>query len=676
MLGNMPQGTVFQVRVSPSGGETEIERVEGVAAPALRTPGTFERRLLWAELAALIGLESAGWSVMGLSCCGQRELEVGGVGRCTGTYAVIDMINKAKIFSLYGTLLFIYLAQCYRVSMAWNSTLWPANKAHVSHWTLGASRGIFSETADTVMRAQRLNVVVTVVVLLVCLPPLTVNTVKDILLQTAKGNIQWEAGIGHTCGPGVTLCSIGWFSMGTVTWTSAWMMVTLTSMLRSVATVGARVIIMSWCVNVALVVVLTFLMFWISGVMPCKEWEEGAKEQAAKSGSASRRLFTPSGKHRKVPDQTAGLLGHSPVVDTGGWRQWVSKEALMFKVQELRIEPGVRYMRQTLLLLDIFTWATNVMFWQTSFYAMLAVWSCRVGVLAALLLGSGEQAADFNLLQRHRAEKVRLAEGAWVNMTSWQMRTLAETIRSSTALYVWLDHLSVPQQTHPELMNTLLSRMMAVYTAAGVTLSLRSCEREGSRYHQRGWTAQEYCTAPRMIVITQEDPADAEAALSAYFDEEEGTLRSVRQWWQTHARRCRPFWLHGGVGHISDAQLRAIMRKYEELESKVHTEDPADVLRALYPLMFHVPVENQDELVELVQQVNQRQGRDEPKLRWLKEGAGDGDSPRGSLDTETRVEPQTVLMHGSDALPEEVDPDSGINEQDLLNVPSPQLSID
>lgn len=68
-------------------------------------------------------------------------------------------------------------------------------------------------------------------------------------------------------------------------------------------------------------------------------------------------------------------------MDTGGWRQWVSKEALMFKVQELRIEPGVRYMRQTLLLLDIFTWATNVMFWQTSFYAMLAVWSCRCAVL-------------------------------------------------------------------------------------------------------------------------------------------------------------------------------------------------------------------------------------------------------------------------------------------------------
>jgi hypothetical protein len=36
---------------------------------------------------------------------------------------------------------------------------------------------------------------------------------------------------------------------------------------------------------------------------------------------------------------------------------------------------------------------------------------------------------------RWQHESVELAEGASVNMTVWQMRTLAETIRRSTALY-------------------------------------------------------------------------------------------------------------------------------------------------------------------------------------------------------------------------------------------------
>jgi hypothetical protein len=38
-------------------------------------------------------------------------------------------------------------------------------------------------------------------------------------------------------------------------------------------------------------------------------------------------------------------------------------------------------------------------------------------------------------LAREGAESVEVAEGAWVNMRVWQMQTLAQTIRASTALY-------------------------------------------------------------------------------------------------------------------------------------------------------------------------------------------------------------------------------------------------
>jgi hypothetical protein len=46
---------------------------------------------------------------------------------------------------------------------------------------------------------------------------------------------------------------------------------------------------------------------------------------------------------------------------------------------------------------------------------------------------------------------------------------------------VWLDHHSVPQDDQVELRKKLLSRMMAVYATAGITLVLRSIEAEGSR---------------------------------------------------------------------------------------------------------------------------------------------------------------------------------------------------
>mmetsp|Transcript_33651 Transcript_33651/g.84370 ORF Transcript_33651/g.84370 Transcript_33651/m.84370 type:complete len:709 (+) Transcript_33651:273-2399(+) len=708
---------------------------------------------------------------------------MGGTERCADTFFIVNLINNIKGFSSYGVLLFIFLAHCRSLGITWKETLCPAHKAHVRHWTLGASSGIFRETVYTVMQAQNLNTIVTVVVLLVCRIPMAAATMNDMGLRSYKGKLQWEAGISDICGPGFSLCRGAWFTIGTVTWTNAWMMVTLTSMIVStpsrlwspvsrqaiastrhtrlwrtlwipviglpvgiwflvalwltlmvvtegrVASLRAPTIIMSWSLNVALMVVLVFIMFWMNGVMPCKEWAEAAKAQAAKDASQSDRLFAATaGAQNNAAGENAGLLGHHPAAGARGWRQWASWHGLVFKLRQMRVEPGVRYMRQTLLLLDIFLWATNVTFWLTSIPAMLAVWGCRVGLLAALLLGSGEQPADFSPLQRNgvgfglvvgakeladaleravdgrrlparlplykasalrmketlavsyrwQEEQVELAEGAWVNMTSWQMRTLAETIRSSTALYVWLDHLSVPQQTHPELMNTLLSRMMAVYTAAGVTLSLRSCEREGSRYHQRGWTAQEYCTAPRMIVITQEDPADAEASLSAYFHAEEGTLQSVRRWWQTQARRCRPFWLYGGVAHISDAQLRATMRKYEKLESQVHTEDPADVLRALYPLMFHVPVENQDELVELIKQVNERQGRVEPKLQFLEMGTCDGRSLWKSSVRETHVQSiiGPTVQGTNDEVTEEEDWRRGISARELPHVPSPRATLE
>lgn len=116
------------------------------------------------------------------------------------------------MFSFYGVGLAIYWGHCYKLALAWNSSWRPASsKAHVTHWTLAASRGVFNETAHTVMRAQTLTIMLTVVVLTLCLAPVIGSTTRDVLLRTDRGRGHWEAGIGAVCGPGVTLCSVAWW---------------------------------------------------------------------------------------------------------------------------------------------------------------------------------------------------------------------------------------------------------------------------------------------------------------------------------------------------------------------------------------------------------------------------------------------------------------------------------
>uniref|UniRef100_A0A061SHF3 Heterokaryon incompatibility domain-containing protein n=1 Tax=Tetraselmis sp. GSL018 TaxID=582737 RepID=A0A061SHF3_9CHLO len=82
---------------------------------------------------------------------------------------------------------------------------------------------------------------------------------------------------------------------------------------------------------------------------------------------------------------------------------------------------------------------------------------------------------------RWQPEAVPIAPGHTLNMSAWQMKAVADTIREHRVAYVWVDVLSVPQTGHHVLKMTLLSRMMAVYASAGKTLALRSVEADGSR---------------------------------------------------------------------------------------------------------------------------------------------------------------------------------------------------
>eukprot|EP00951_Prasinocladus_malaysianus_P048278 scaffold656619_cov48-Prasinocladus_malaysianus.AAC.1 len=77
-----------------------------------------------------------------------------------------------------------------------------------------------------------------------------------------------------------------------------------------------------------------------------------------------------------------------------------------------------------------------------------------------------------------------------VNMSDFQLRVVEENIQQSGCDYVWLDCISVPQR-EGKLQNTLLARMMSVYSSAYVTLAIRTTAvTEKDRYHCRCWTVQ------------------------------------------------------------------------------------------------------------------------------------------------------------------------------------------
>jgi hypothetical protein len=185
-----------------------------------------------------------------------------------------------------------------------------------------------------------------------------------------------------------------------------------------------------------------------------------------------------------------------------------------------------------------------------------------------------------------------------LNMSRWQITTLECALRSSKALYVWVDCLSVPQAPC-QLQRTLLARKMAVYASAGAgTIALRSCEPHGGRYHQRAWTMQEYCCSATICVYTEESSPPStpheettEALFVGRFSSstgaEEAQMLSVREWHLGRKADCVPYWVCEDIDERfrSVQQMRAIVLRYQALAEKVHCTVEEDKLRALFPLV-------------------------------------------------------------------------------------------
>lgn len=191
----------------------------------------------------------------------------------------------------------------------------------------------------------------------------------------------------------------------------------------------------------------------------------------------------------------------------------------------------------------------------------------------------------------------------------WQMETLAKVLSQSTALYVWIDCMSVPQQGCG-LQKTLLTRMMAVYASAGAgTVALRSAEVHGERYHQRAWTTQEFCASKQLSVYseaaTDEDycaegcgsPSDVDdvnliprmSATTA----EAGMVMLQREKHLSEHLVCKPVWLfRDGHQLITNEDVYSVkwrVTQFHRLSQRTHCMVAADKYRALFPLVRDVP---------------------------------------------------------------------------------------
>ena len=216
---------------------------------------------------------------------------------------------------------------------------------------------------------------------------------------------------------------------------------------------------------------------------------------------------------------------------------------------------------------------------------------------------------------RWQPEEVEVAPECFLNMKPFQLEAVSEAIASSGARYVWLDRLSVPQEDSGQK-QTLLARMMGIYSAATWTLSIRTSESPGSRYHQRAWTLQEFCCAGHLQVVTEPaDPRSSMAVAAVEANEGDEIFELRRQFHQQHCL-VLPLWLRQeGTNMMAPAQAREILRQYRELSALLQCLMPGDMVRALLPLLARCPVESQRELVTLVDILGRYSGEDVYSLK-------------------------------------------------------------
>ena len=110
-------------------------------------------------------------------------------------------------------------------------------------------------------------------------------------------------------------------------------------------------------------------------------------------------------------------------------------------------------------------------------------------------------------------------------------------------------------------------------------------------------TLQELCNARELEVVTQPITEEAtEAGVLAVANDEDSMFPAAREWHQGRASQCRPYWLSG----LNTDDIDVSIERYNSISKQVFCLYSADKVRALYPLIFNSPCEDESEIMSLV----------------------------------------------------------------------------
>ena len=95
------------------------------------------------------------------------------------------------------------------------------------------------------------------------------------------------------------------------------------------------------------------------------------------------------------------------------------------------------------------------------------------------------------------------------------------------------------------------------------------------------------------------------AAAVAVAGDEEDLFPEVRLWHQSRSAACCPYWL-GGLDNSSKTQLKEAFNWLEKLLPRLVCKYQEDKIRAIYPMIFNTPCEDQTELAGLLNSLDQQ----------------------------------------------------------------------
>ena len=114
-------------------------------------------------------------------------------------------------------------------------------------------------------------------------------------------------------------------------------------------------------------------------------------------------------------------------------------------------------------------------------------------------------------------------------------------------------------------------------------------------------------------MITQPDPQDSKdlavmeagmrGHLAAVAGDEELIFPEMRKWHSSRVNYCRPYWLYGFSEENVGGKLDEALQWYSTVTKRTVCKFPVDRVRAMYPMFFNTPCENQTELYGLIDDV-------------------------------------------------------------------------